>query len=254
MTLRIKSRPTTILAAVATATAGLMTLDWTLSKLETQYPNLPAEKRTSRALQSPGDPSRQRCAYIDTYATKIPVRLLERKALLSSKQNNDSSLLTREDLQRAWVEAVMGSRVMRARERFFSTPSNDPDSIPGLTIVRGFGKGEEEFTNYGYLLSWEMPRPACEFFESAAHYGYPWRLMSGGRHEIGVASTDDNSDDDDDDVEVRFVSAHDYEIVPDEGHDQKVIPKWVGRLHSAYARVILDQAVHELHQAYGEGT
>ncbi|CAG8893843.1 unnamed protein product [Penicillium nalgiovense] len=51
-------------------------------------------------------------------------------------------------------------------------------------------------------------------------------------------------------VEVRFASAHDYEVVDAEGEleKQKIIPAWVLRLHRGYARFILDSAVRELQE------
>lgn len=91
-----------------------------------------------------------------------------------------------------------------------------------------------------------MSDGAREFFEKIASYGYPWRLMSGGRHEINVSKpfkTEEGQV-----VEVRFASAHDYEIVPEEGEleKQKTIPAWGKRLHRGFARLVLDSAVREL--------
>lgn len=96
------------------------------------------------------------------------------------------------------------------------------------------------------LVSWKVPDNAREFFEKIAGYGYPWRLMSGGRHEITVSKP--FKEEGRQVVEVRFASAHDYEIVSEEGdlEKQKIIPAWVGRLHRGYARLVLDTAVWEL--------
>lgn len=96
------------------------------------------------------------------------------------------------------------------------------------------------------LVSWKVSDIAREFFEKIAGYGYPWRLMSGGRHEVSVSKP--FKEEGRQVVEVRFASAHDYEIIPDEGEleKQKVIPAWSGRLHRGFARLILDSAVREL--------
>lgn len=71
-----------------------------------------------------------------------------------------------------------------------------------------------------------------------ARWGYPWRLMSGGRHELSVPEPFEEVEDDESQgpfVEVRFASAYDYEVVPEEGdlQHQKMIPGWTWRLHRA---------------------
>ncbi|KAJ5820316.1 hypothetical protein N7474_005907 [Penicillium riverlandense] len=47
-------------------------------------------------------------------------------------------------------------------------------------------------------------------------------------------------------VEVRFSTAHDYEVVSEEGEYQKIIPQWTQRLHRGWARLILDMAAWEV--------
>lgn len=96
------------------------------------------------------------------------------------------------------------------------------------------------------LVSWKVPDNARVFFEKIAGYGYPYRLMSGGRHELSVSKP--FKEEGRQVVEVRFASAHDYEVVSEEGEleKQKITPAWVGRLHRGFARLILDSAVREL--------
>lgn len=81
-------------------------------------------------------------------------------------------------------------------------------------------------------------------------WGYPWRLMSGGRHEISVSQSFDMEDAKGREpfVEMRFASAHDYKTVSEEGilRSQRRVPAWVGRLHGGYARWVLDSVVQEL--------
>lgn len=66
-------------------------------------------------------------------------------------------------------------------------------------------------------------------------------MMSGSRHEIISSDVDTNGM-----VELRFASAHDYVWIAEEGTAQKVQPKWVGRLHRAFAMWLLDERIRTL--------
>lgn len=109
---------------------------------------------------------------------------------------------------------------------------------------------------YGLLVSWKMSDGLRLFFEKIARWGYPWRLMSGGRYEFSASMPFliPGREHEGMFVEVRIASAHDYEVVSGEGDlaSQKTIPKLAARLHGAYARLILAQAVERvpIHQAY----
>ncbi|GFN15029.1 uncharacterized protein AtWU_04829 [Aspergillus tubingensis] len=96
----------------------------------------------------------------------------------------------------------------------------------------------------GLLLSWNMPDEPRLFFEKIARWGYPWRLMSGGRHELNISEVYIYQGEEV--VDVRFASAHDYQIISDEEQTQKIVPAWVGRLHRGYARALVDWAVRDL--------
>ena len=76
------------------------------------------------------------------------------------------------------------------------------------------------------LLSWTMAEDAVGFFRRVARWGYPWRLMDGGRHELGVGAVARDGE-----VEVRFSAAHDYRRVREEGKEQKTQRK--GRAYYA---------------------
>lgn len=89
------------------------------------------------------------------------------------------------------------------------------------------------------MVDWHMPTHITAFFERIASWGYPWRMMDGGRHEWVVKDAGET-------VEVCFAAAHDYKVVAEEGSEGKVIPHWVQRLHRAYARFLLDQAVKQI--------
>lgn len=68
--------------------------------------------------------------------------------------------------------------------------------------------------------------------------------MSGGRHELNISELYIYQGEEV--VDVRFASAHDYQIISDEEEKQKIVPAWVGRLHRGYARALVDWAVRDL--------
>lgn len=141
-------------------------------------------------------------------------------------------------------------------EREPSPPSSSSGSTgSGSSGGSGSGSAGEYTPETSLLVSWQMAPQTCRFFEKLARWGYPWRMMSGGRHEMSVSAPfrepgNGNGRDDGEGpyVEVRFTSAHDYETIPEEGglEEQKCIPMFMGRLHRAFARAVLDMAVREL--------
>ncbi|CUM67412.1 uncharacterized protein PRCAT00005106001 [Priceomyces carsonii] len=76
-----------------------------------------------------------------------------------------------------------------------------------------------------------------KFFEKLASWGYPFRLMNGGYHELYV-----ETDSKEDAIEVYFANAHEY---ADLG-DSKILPKWVRSLHRVYARYLLSSAFEDM--------
>lgn len=97
----------------------------------------------------------------------------------------------------------------------------------------------------GLLVSWSMADDPRLFFEKIARWGYPWRLMSGGRHEMSVSEPFEVKGKGKL-IEVKFSAAHDYEIIPEEKDKQKITPEWTNRLHRGYARFVLDSAAREV--------
>ncbi|KDQ49736.1 hypothetical protein JAAARDRAFT_82098 [Jaapia argillacea MUCL 33604] len=100
-------------------------------------------------------------------------------------------------------------------------------------------------------MIWQNPPSLIRFFEKVASWGYPFRLMSGGRHTLEVMM-DDRSGGGGGEGEgewvLSFGCAHDYErINPVDGkEDGKVVPEWVGWAHKTWARWLLDGVVKEL--------
>lgn len=70
--------------------------------------------------------------------------------------------------------------------------------------------------------------------------------MEGGRHEWSVGPVSRLPEETEDMVEVRFAAAHDFKVVDGEKGEGKMLPNWVGRVHRAYARLLLDEAAKEI--------
>lgn len=227
-----------------------------LNRLEEKYPTLPAAAG-STALSTPTKPN-QRCAYTDIYAARIRLSALE-----SRIPKTDHARDRKTALEEAWARAVLSCAPIRTEA-----------SVVGLLKNRSYTPGdvgEEGFTadsktgaprallhglfvveqepgqrgSNGLLVSWNMSDDPRLFFEKIARWGYPWRLMSGGRHEMSVSEPFEVKGKGKF-VEVRFSAAHDYEVVPAEGYAQKIVPEWTNRLHRGYARVVLDVATKEV--------
>ena len=86
-----------------------------------------------------------------------------------------------------------------------------------------------------------MSENAVGFFRRVARWGSPWRLISGGRFELGVGPVDEEGM-----VNVRFSAVHDYEVVEEEGARQKTTPQWLKRFHMLYAMWLLDERAEEV--------
>lgn len=235
-----------------------------LSHLEEKYPNLPTPDNASKALLIPRNPATQRCAYADIFAARIPLQALD--ARTQAPGNHDQTAL-----EEAWARSMLGSKLLRAEGSILGLFTRGTFT-PGDIGEHGFRAGDQnkpqellngllytqrvpgaDGDNRGLLIAWYMADEPRVFFEKIARWGYPWRLMSGGRHEMsvsepyhvpGLGRV----------VDVRFATAHDYEIVDEEGVRQKVIPRWVMRLHAGYARLLLDLATREVVDEYEKET
>lgn len=233
-----------------------------INHLESRYPPLPADTTTSTALRTPQSTS-QFCRHVDVYSAKIPLRHLENRI-----KDEDSSTPSPQELHEAWARSLIGSSVLRTEgsligllTRWKWHPGDVGDGCNGFGTNRKTGAprkllngvftvlrtpAERDGREHGLLVSWTLSPDLRRLFEKIARWGYPWRFMSGGRHEISVSEP--FKGDGGEYVEVLFATAHDYKIIPEEGDlsKQKAIPEWTGRLHRAFARLVLDVAVREL--------
>ena len=241
-------------------------IHYELNILESKFPAMSPESSTSLALRTPRNPKTQHCGDIDVYSARIPLR-----ALIRAKERSETGKPT--TFQDEWARTLLNSPVLRTEASLVGlfttrrfTPGdtgNTPDGLSaetepgaprkllnGVFTVQRPPSPEPTFSNENSLLvSWKIPPAPREFFERIARWGYPWRLMSGGRHEISISRPEFEDDKAQEPyVEVRFASAHDYETISEEGglERQKRIPGWTGRLHRGYARWVLDSAVREL--------
>ncbi|KAJ5816321.1 hypothetical protein N7447_008554 [Penicillium robsamsonii] len=231
-----------------------------LCHLEEKYPELPPAAG-SKALRKPQNPNTQHCAYANIYAAQIPLQNLD--ARVPSLKTP-----TKTELEYAWARSVLGGKILRAEGfivglftsfRFTSGDTGNsaegflPDKTTGAPrpLLNGLLQVQRlpsvDADSNGLLVSSELPDGPREFFEKIARWGYPWRLMSSLRHEMSV-SEPFQMNGQGMFVEVRFSSAHDYEVVDAEGEmgKQKTVPDWVLRLHRGFAMFVLDSVVREL--------
>ena len=210
----------------------------TITRLEAKYPPCPPEESSTPALRTPANPPTQRTPYVDVYATRVPVR-----GLINRSSDNPPA-----SLEEAWAHAFFQAKVLRATGRIMG-PASSKQTDDG---EHGFHKGQRLLNDLflvlrppasgsPLLVDWRLPDESVAFFRRIAAWGYPWRLMSGGRHEFAVGPVDAEGT-----VEVRFGSAHDYDRVVEEGEAQKTIPEWVKRCHRAYARWLLEERAEEV--------
>lgn len=238
-----------------------------LNNLESKYPAIPPDSSTSLALRTPHNPKTQHCGDIDVYSARVPLSALQHA---KERRKGTSKATTPQD---EWARILLNSPTLRTEASLIgllttgrytpgdtgNTPGGlSPETEPGVPrkllngvfTVQRPPLSEQTFSSENSLLvSWEIPPAPREFFERIARWGYPWRLMSGGRHEMSISRLDlEDGETQEPFVEVRFASAHDYETVSEEGglERQKKIPGWTGRLHRGYARWVLDSAVQEL--------
>ncbi|TFK51250.1 hypothetical protein OE88DRAFT_1523601 [Heliocybe sulcata] len=179
--------------------------------------------------------------------TDIFVARVPRRALVSAAHSLGLNDLT--SLNATWARTFLEAPVITFEAKMLGVSKDSGD-----TGASGFHK-DQALLNGAFLVeqppsrtdplvvSWRMPESPVRFFEKLAAIGYPWRLMSGGRHSIGVVEVPDSEE-----VEVIFGCAHEYERFNrvNGKEDEKVIPAWVGWCHRLYGRRVLDDAVRQL--------
>ncbi|KKY16495.1 hypothetical protein UCDDS831_g06994 [Diplodia seriata] len=237
----------------------------TINRLEAAYPRLrPEAQHSTAALRSPAFPVTDHTPHVDIYGAKVPA------AALRGRHGLDGRALSPEE---AWATLFLESPALRLEGKAlgsFAHGAGDAGErgfhprqrlLNGLfEVVRPPSPSSSSATSrflrpiaalnqpQPLLVRWAFPPQAVGFFHKAAvDWGYPWRLMSGGRQEFAVGEPDGDGM-----VEVRYACAQDYERVADEGHKQKTIPEWWLRLHRVYAMWLLDERVEALKKRAAE--
>lgn len=214
----------------------------TITRLEAKYPPCPPESSSTLAFRTPSDPATQHTPYVDVYAARVPVHGLVDPIAKNAESPSPS-------IEEAWARTFLENKLLRATGRAMGpAPSTKP--VDGgehgfhqdqkllhdqFLVLRPAAPGSP------LLMAWQLPDEPVAFFRKIARWGYPWRLMNGGRHEFSVGPVDAEGM-----VEVRHGSAHDYEWVEEEGEGQKTIPEWIKRCHRAYAMWLLDERAEEV--------
>ena len=121
-----------------------------------------------------------------------------------------------EDARKKWATAFFNGTLIKTEGKIIAwlsggAPARNAFAV-GDQLVGGALVVVEPPSRTGPLLTrWELPPAPVRFFESLARYGYPWRLMEGGRHDFPVVLADNG------DVLVGFSAAHDYAVLDNDG-------------------------------------
>lgn len=199
--------------------------------------------------------SQESTRYFPSEGTDILVARVSRRALVSAAQKlglNDAT-----SLNATWARTFLEAPIISLEGQVIGGSKDRGDTgasgfHPGQRLLNGAFQVEEPPSRTDPLVvSWSMPEEPVSFFEKIAAWGYPWRLMSGGRHSIGVVEIPDS---DGNEVEVIFGCAHEYERWnrANGKEDGKVIPDWTGWCHRMYGRLVLDDAVRQLMKNSGD--
>ncbi|RPD58288.1 hypothetical protein L226DRAFT_489595 [Lentinus tigrinus ALCF2SS1-7] len=221
----------------------------TITRLEAKYPPRRPEAFSTDALRAPSNPATQQTPYVDIYSTRVPAA-----GLLAPDSPHGASDV--HSIEEAWARTFFESSLLRAEGQAVASSRS-----PGDCGEHGFSTGQKLLNGLfevrrppagpgaPLLMGWKMADEPVAFFRRIAAWGYPWRLMSGGRHELPVGEVDAEGM-----VEVGFSAAHDYEVVAEEGGAQKTIPEWTKRLHRAYAMWLLDERAEEVRRRAKEAS
>ncbi|KDQ49729.1 hypothetical protein JAAARDRAFT_63507 [Jaapia argillacea MUCL 33604] len=191
-------------------------------RLTSTYPALPPHLTTTRTFHFLAVPSEKKSQYVHAGYADVFIARVPRSALpissRSAKGGEKGGDGDGESLNEKWAKVFL--------------VEDPPSTVQPLT------------------MSWHNPPSLIRFFEKIASWGYPFRLMSGGRHTLEVMMDDRSGGGGEGEGEwvLSFGCAHDYERVnPVDGkEDGKVVPEWVGWTHKTWARWLLDGAVKEL--------
>lgn len=195
-------------AFIATPFIGYYYID---TKLSSMYPDiplsqLPKNSKLKNYMQNSIKKSNEKYfAYSDIYKTTIESNSIE--------EINDNFLTT------PGISNLVNNRVS--------------SSAFESKIVDIFDEPKKGYKSTLIEWSWCSNLGIVSFFEKLSKYGYPWRIMNGGLHEIYIEKSKNSNKSDE--YDVWFSTTHEY----NNHRDGKLIPEWVQSLHRNYARMLL---------------
>ncbi|CDR39966.1 CYFA0S04e01024g1_1 [Cyberlindnera fabianii] len=175
-------------------------------QLKKKYPDVPLYNLPdSTHIKSTFPPSNSKTyiAYCDTFKTTITTT--------ASKAQIADSVLKWPTLQNLQTDGPS---------------STATGAITGEKVSR---TSKPKYESVILKWNWAPSSHIVSTFEWLAGYGYPWRLMNGGYHEILVQQVGENT------YDVYFVTAHEYNNL----RDGKVIPGFMQALHKDFGRLVL---------------
>ncbi|KAH6658266.1 hypothetical protein BKA67DRAFT_557557 [Truncatella angustata] len=94
----------------------------------------------------------------------------------------------------------------------------------------------------GIVTFWSFPSHVASVADKAASYGYPWRFMLGGFHELIVEKSSEDT------ARITYVMLECYHLYPNgqAEPDFKTTPQWTQKLHRLYAQDLLEKAVQHI--------
>ncbi|BGP41703.1 hypothetical protein JCM10449v2_005694 [Rhodotorula kratochvilovae] len=263
-----------LLTSLAVSLPATVAASLALARLEREVALVPPPLNSP--LRVPNDHPAQRVADIEHWVVRVPLRTLVRAASSSSCPTMSMGEADLHALAHTWLQAYLCTPSVRLQARLMGEPAPPAEEGGARVFERGqlLVGGLLELTDVPapscssadqcssardavLHARWHAPRELVAFFERAAAWGYPWRLLSGGRHswEVALLSSGGSTAGEEQEVELRFGCAHDYEPVgaKDGGDDGKKMPPLVLWAHRVFARVLVQQAVREVRRlARGE--
>lgn len=195
------------LTVVGVPIAGYLIVDQQLSQI---YPNIPVEKLPlNTSIKKYLKPNENKyIAYCDTFKKTVETDSID-------KLN----------------EQFLSYRALQSLVKE-NADADDNSTWQSQTITQSTGwRGKYRDTLLWW--QWNNKKNVVSNFEKLASWGYPWRMMNGGYHELYIEPTDKDKT-----FDVYFTCAHEYNDLK----DGKVIPEWVQNLHRFYGRIILHLA------------
>ncbi|GJE86986.1 hypothetical protein PsYK624_030690 [Phanerochaete sordida] len=231
----------TLVIGTALAALPALYIRSRILSLEREYPPLPLESTSTPELRTPRAPG-LRTDPGDVYATRVPLSALRRLTRVGAGEAS---------LEDAWARAFFQSRTIGLEATLLGIGSK------GNRGEHGFRRGESVMANAmlilrepapgtPMLIEWATPSSLMQLSETFAAWGWPYKLMNGGRQEWSIGPVTRLPGDDEDMVEIRYGTAQDFRVVEGEKEPGKSVSPWMLRGHRAYARYLLDATAKEI--------